>query len=365
MRQMTVRERMLAVMERKEHDRVPLVMYDLSEGGFPEKSEVRSYLGLGNIGFLRWTWLHEVETPHCHFEQEEIIRGDRKGLRRTLFTPEGRLQEERFFEPVYNSSSAASHFVKEPDDYRLLMAYLRDIRVDKNLETWRNVYQNLAEEGLPHTSLMRSPYQQLWIEWTGIQELGVHIRMYPDLIEEVTTLMRDVQRRLFQVVCEAAREVPLPYINFPDNITAPMIGDAFFQEYCVSSYNELAGMLEDAGVRIPVQVHMDGDLKPLWGSIGASRVRSLDSMSPPPDNDTSVAEAMSRWPEMIVCINFPSSVHLLEPEAIYAKTMEILEEGGRQGRLQIQISENVPPGAWRKSFPQIAKAIADFGPACR
>jgi hypothetical protein len=63
---------------------------------------------------------------------------------------------------------------------------------------------------------------------------------------------------------------------------------------------------------------------------------------------------------MRVCINFPSSVHLAPPEKVYAQTMEILEQGGNSGRLQIQISENVPPGAWVRTFPQIVQAINDF-----
>jgi len=108
-------------------------------------------------------------------------------------------------------------------------------------------------------------------------------------------------------------------------------------------------------------VHMDGDLKPLWQAIGESGVRGLDSLSPPPDNDTSAAEAASMWPEMRLFVNFPSSVHLASPERIYDQAGEILEQAGHTGRLQIQISENVPPGVWRKSFPQIVQAIRDFG----
>ena len=68
------------------------------------------------------------------------------------------------------------------------------------------------------------------------------------------------------------------------------------------------------------------------------------------------------WPEMRIGVNFPSSVHLAEPEAVYSRAMTILEEGGRTGRLQIQISENVPPEVWRRSFPEIVRAIDDFGP---
>jgi hypothetical protein len=66
------------------------------------------------------------------------------------------------------------------------------------------------------------------------------------------------------------------------------------------------------------------------------------------------------WPEMRIGANFPSSVHLAEPGRIYAVAMELLEQGGRSGRLQIQISESVPPGRWRVSFPQILRAIDDF-----
>lgn len=41
---------------------------------------------------------------------------------------------------------------------------------------------------------------------------------------------------------------------------------------------------------MPVFVHVDGDLRPLWKAIGESRVGGFDSLSlslsPPPDNDT-------------------------------------------------------------------------------
>jgi hypothetical protein len=53
-------------------------------------------------------------------------------------------------------------------------------------------------------------------------------------------------------------------------------------------------------------------------------------------------------------------VHLRPAEEVYATAREILEQGGHSGRLQIQISENLPPGAWRRSFPEIAGAIEDF-----
>ena len=156
---------------------------------------------------------------------------------------------------------------------------------------------------------------------------------------------------------EIAARSPAEFVDFPDNITAPMIGEERFREFCVPFYDELAEMLGDR----PVYVHMDGDLKGLWKAIGQCKVRGIDSLSPPPDNDTSAGEAVSMWPEMRVWVNFPSSVHLKAAGEIYDQAGQILHQAGHTGRLQIQISENVPRGAWRKSFPQIVRAIEDFG----
>ena len=354
---MTMRERMLALVEGRPHDRVPFVQYT-SLGALND--EVWAVIGRENMGILQWTSLHTIDTPKCRFDLEEFERDGRRGYRQTLHTPEGSLYEERLYEPTYWTTAAACHFVKEPEEYRVLMAYLRDVAVHKDLDTFLAAVQAVGEDGLPHAAVLRTPFQQLWIQWVNIQDLAIHLAENADLMEEVTALMGGVQRRVFEVVCEAVREVPVPYIDVPDNITAPIIGDVYFRAYCVPAYDQLAAMLEETGKDVPVFVHMDGGLKPLWEAIGESRVRGLDSMSPPPDNDTSVAAAMAMWPDMRVCVNFPSSVHLAEPAQIYEHAMRILEEGGRTGRLQIQISENVPPGVWRTSYPQIVKAIADF-----
>ena len=85
------------------------------------------------------------------------------------------------------------------------------------------------------------------------------------------------------------------------------------------------------------------DLKPIWDAIGESPVRGLDSMSPPPDNDTGVAEALALWPEMRLCINFPSSVHLASPEAVYEKTRRLLAEDGRSGRRKAELNRAASP----------------------
>ena len=352
---MTMRELMLAVIDGREHDRVPFVQYD---GIAAPNEEVWSVIGRENMGVLRWSGVHGMEAPNCRFVTEEMECKGRRGFRTVMHTPAGELSTERVYEPTFNTSAAREHYVKEPADYHVLLAYLRDVRVHDNPDQYLRDAEALGEDGLPMVSTGRTPWQQLWVQWVSLEDLCLHAVDEPELLAEVTDELTRIMLDIFESVRRACNELPIRFVDIGDNITAPTIGLNNFRKYCVPLYQRLAEMLSERDVK--VFVHMDGDLKPLWEAIGESGVRGLDSFSPPPDNDTSAAEALAMWPQMRLFMNFPSSIHLARPEAIYAAAIEILEQAGRSGRLQIQISENVPPGVWRTSYPEIVRAIRDF-----
>jgi hypothetical protein len=206
---------------------------------------------------------------------------------------------------------------------------------------------------VPLTAIERTPYQQLWVQWVGLDHLAFHLADCPDRVARTIDLLCQRAERTFEI---AARS-PAPLIDFPDNITAPAIGPARFREICVPLYDRLADMIAPR----PVYVHMDGDLRPLWKDIAASQVGGIDSLAPTPDNDTSVAQAADMWPEKRLWVNFPSSVHLRSYQGVRDEAERILAAAGHSSRLQVQISENVPHGVWRTSLPAIVDAIAAFG----
>jgi len=249
-------------------------------------------------------------------------------------------------------------YVKKPADYEPLMAYLRDAVVLDHTEPLLRDRCELGEDGVPLVALARTPFQQLWIEWVDIRDLCYHLADAPDILQECMELMGGVVRRIGEVACRAPADL-VDFVDFPDNITAPVIGEANLRRWCAPFYNEMAQMLAERGV--PVFVPMDGSLAPLYEAIGGSGVRGLDSLSPPPDNDTGPGRAHAMWPEMRLFVSFPSSVHLAPAERVYQRACELLEKAGHSGRLQIQVSEDVPPGAWRRSYPQVARACEEFG----
>jgi hypothetical protein len=351
---MTNRERILAVIEGTDLDRVPFVQYS---GIAAPNEEVWAHLDRDSMGVLQWSSLHGLHSPNCRTEAAQIEIGARRGLRNTLVTPAGTLTEERLYEPTFNTTAAHKHYVTEVADYHVLLSYLRDLAVTMNVDGYLAADQALGDDGLPMAAVMRTPYQQLWIQWVSLQDLALHLVDEPELMADVTGELARIELDIFEAVYEAAQIVPFRFVDIPDNITAPPIGERYFRQYCLPLYQRFAEMLADKDIK--VFCHMDGDLQPLWGAIGESGLRGIDSFSPPPDNDTSAAQALELWPDMRLFMNFPSSVHIAAPERIYEVTMDILQQAGNSGRLQIQISENVPPGAWRTSYPQIVRAIRD------
>jgi len=339
------------VIQGREVDRIPLIIYD----GMLPLEELTHVLG-DRIGRLRWSEVHRVVTPNCRFETQEYLVEGARWERSTLYTPKGTLTQERAFEPAYNSGAIRKHYVETPDDYEILWAYLEDSIIEEDYDRYHQDQADLGEAGLPLAAVERSPWQQLWIIWAGLDRLSYHLSDCPDRVHKTLELLTQRARKIFEIVYHS----PVPMIDFPDNITAPAVGLKRFEQYCVPLYNELADMLAERSV--PVFVHMDGDLKPLWDAIGKSKVRGIDSFTPTPDNDTSVAQAAAMWPEMRLFVNFPSSVHLRPYDAVRAEAEDILKAAGHTGRLEIQFSENVPHEVWRTSFHAIADAVDAFRP---
>jgi hypothetical protein len=351
MRKMTMRERMLAVIQGREHDQVPFAMYEI----LLPKAEVAAHLGRGNIGILRFCSLFRAAHPNCRFDSEVYHEGGCKWQRNTLRTPKGDLTELRVFEPAFDSSTARKHYVETKADYEKLWAYLDDGILLDNYDQYHRDCAELGEDGIPKPEIERTPWQQLWIEWVGLEPLSYHLADWPEHVEKTLDLLEGRARKTFDI---AARS-PAPCVVMVDNITASAIGPARFRKYCARLYDELADRLADSNR--PVFSHMDGMLKPLWGDIARSKVGGLDSFTPTPDCDTPVGEAVKMWPEKRLWLNFPSSVHLRPAAEIRAAADEILAQAGHTGRLQIQISENVPLDVWRTSLPVIADAIEAFG----
>jgi hypothetical protein len=360
---MNMKQRMLAVIRGGGLDRVPFVQYEglsaNADGTPASREQIADLLGPDAIGYLRWTGMYAVQHPNCRWDSQDIEVDGLPGWRSTITTPAGSLTSLARRVPGVGAACPKEHFVKTLEDYSILMAWFRDAVVTPEPTSVRQMAADLGETGLPHPAVMRTPWQELWINWVSMMDLGLHVVDDPTRVIECMDVMGGVLMKMVDATLIAADGIDVPYVVVPDNLTAPLVGEPRFRRFILPYYRTIAARLAEKD--IPMAVHMDGDLAPLWKAIGESGVKVIDSLSPPPDNDTSAAQAVALWPDIRLLLNFPSSVHLADEMTICRRACDILGQAGHTGRLQIQVSENTPPGAWRKSFPAIAGAIRDFG----
>ena len=74
-----------------------------------------------------------------------------------------------------------------------MLAFYRDVRVVDRTDTVRTVIDELGDDGLPHVSFVRTPFQNLWIQWVSVMDLSLHMADAPDVVSESGTLPAAVQ----------------------------------------------------------------------------------------------------------------------------------------------------------------------------
>ena len=142
--------------------------------------------------------------PHCRFETRDYYVDGRKWQRNTIHTSAGSIYEERAFETVYHSSSIRKHYVQEPQDYEALWAYLNDAVILEDYDRYHRDQAELGDDGTPLVAVERTPYQQLWVQWVGLDRLGYHLADCPDRVEHTVELLRQRARLINELAAALA-----------------------------------------------------------------------------------------------------------------------------------------------------------------
>ncbi len=173
------------------------------------------------MGISVWTLPHQVKTPGCSVSSEPIVYNGYKGFRDTLHTPMGDLFQERVSVPALPKvMSIKKHYVHNPEDYRIVMAYLQAMCFETDRSAVQRVWDYVGDDGIPHVWIGRTPYQELWVDWVSMEDLSFHLVDVPDLLDEIMLMMGKNLLRKAELVAELSDTIEIPYVVIGDNITA-------------------------------------------------------------------------------------------------------------------------------------------------
>ena len=141
---MDSRERLLAALSWDEPDQVPFTTYDWF---LPRGERERAIRDLGLSTIIRLP-AHKVEHRHVSIDSLEYWDHGERYIRRTIKTPVGDVSQLLHPDSAYGSTWVLEHFIKRPEDYKVLEYYFSDMVFHDNNEAIAKTDDELGNDGL-------------------------------------------------------------------------------------------------------------------------------------------------------------------------------------------------------------------------
>jgi len=345
---LNTKERILAALEWGEPDRVPLTIYDwMLPRGMTERR-----LRESGVGLITRLPAHRVQHRQVEFISREYQQNGHKLTRRTIHTPVGEVWQTLEPDEAYETSNwIKEHFIKGPEDYRVMEFYFEDAIYRDNYATIRESQRRMGNDGIVIVRVAKGAIQEMLYQMMGMERFALDYHERRDLFDSLYAAMVRRYGELYDLAAGSPAEI----LQLADNITADVVGRERFRNYLMPEYRRLKERLAGSGKKLAV--HMDGRLKSLKQEIAAAEFDILEAMTPSPMGDVSVREAREAWPDKALWINFTSSVHIEPPAAIEAHTRQLLLEAGGKRGFAISVTEDAPVAALEKSLQVISSVL--------
>lgn len=330
---MTPRERWLASIRGEQTDRICVsAAIDLRlgpPGGWHRRLSQRG-LATRRIlpihrPFFFFDFFVDPGLEEVAYTQVHNRRDQQHQTRHILETPVGTISSlvARLVDDRTPSCVTLEHFVKEPDDWRVVNYVFEGMlrQLKPNHDEIERELDTQGEHGYAIGIVGRTSFQQTWIELAGLETAIFHLMDGVDGFREFV----DIHKRFHTVTAEMAVESPSKHILSIENITNT-ISPELFGEFCLPIY-ELYG---DAfrGTDHVFAVHIDGLMGHLRDHIKEAPIDVIDSFSPPPSGDLSLMEARIAWPDKTIWVNLPTHLAFVQGDDLRAAYAELVDEYG-------------------------------------
>jgi hypothetical protein len=319
--------------------------------------------------------IYESKIPQCAAEREMRNRGlcivNRMGVFKThmpdvktssrTYSENGRALIRTYYETPAGTLTTLTEpagfttwrhelLFKSPEDYKAILFMIKDEVYEPAYEQAARAQADCGDDAIIRAGFGLEPLQA--IISGNIMKMETFCTEWMDNRDEILKLYEAIaanRRRIYPIVANS----PLMHANYGGNVTPEIIGLETFEKYYVPHYNEAAEIMHKHGKLIGC--HFDANCQLLSKAIAGTSLDYIEAFTPSPDTDMTLAEARRAWPQKVLWLNFPSSVHL-RPDAEVEKTaVDLLDQAGNMDGLIMGITEDIPPDRWQSS----CRAIMD------
>ena len=352
------REEIEIALEGGAPDYVPFTYYDML---FPQGFDTASLQSQGMAMCAR-RYLYTMARPNV--DVQEVIESD--GAIRTIYgTPVGTLTTLHWPSPIVYATplgmsggrvmgrAPLEHLIKTRDDYRVAEFMVRDTHYEPDYDTYLAHCERTGDSGITIASASYTPLEDIQIMWVGQQQFGYEIADNEDALMGLYEALARSHQRMYEIVAEG----PAKYVMHGGNIVPVMMGPDRIRDYILPCWQAFADRLHENGKKLGA--HLDADNRLILDLVADSALDYVEAFTPPPDCGVSVAEAREAWPDKVLWVNFPSSVHLASEARIRETTRSILAEAGDRKGFLMGVTEDVPTDRIEPSVSAILDVIRD------
>jgi hypothetical protein len=325
--------------------RIPLTAYRwVTRCGTPEKWRRLYELGLMPVDF--WAPFQITHAGGVERRITEYDEGGQHWRRTAIQTPVGEVFS------LHANGWQQKYVLVTPEDYRVMTYVVEHSLVAPDYAGWHARVREFPE-GVVGSATTRTPMQTILVDWTGLEQFAMHLYDFQDAVR----ILYDALLKQYREVVEIVAAGPGKMVEVLENFTAETMGPARFGQFHVPVYEELFPMLRQSG-KI-VATHFDGKLASCRELIARAPIDIIESLTPPPEGDMTLAQARAAWPEKLFWSNINVSTWALPPDQLRAEISRRTAEGSDHGaRLAFEISEDRPAN-WEQAIPVALEALAE------
>jgi len=343
---MTIHERLEAFWAGERPDRIPYTIYH-NEWRHTKDDPAWDAMFRAGLGVT-------CPIAACRSEEDDVevlnTTDEVDGVtvrKQTLRTPAGEIWQ------TWKDGWHDQYLLKTAEDYRVMTEIVRKRRLVPHNERIEAHAREILPYGVPWLGIGRTPLQTMLVDYAGLESFAFHL---VDLEEEVRALY-DALLDKFRQTVELAARAPGRFVSNLENFTADSLGPSRYAQFLLPVYEECLPILHDAG-KI-VGCHYDGRTASCRDHIASSPIDLIESLTEPHEGDQTLSEARAAWPDKLFWSNIRVGDYELEPAALRAKVLSMVEAGSVDGRLlAFEVSEQYPAN-WKDSMPVVLDALRE------
>lgn len=328
---MTVHERIDAALRHERPDKIPFTIY----ASKPPSLTALPALKARGMGLVERIGVYGMHFPNCPSTSTRYEEDGRQLVRTDIRTPHGDLHTIR--EPAGFTTWTHKHLFTDPDDFKAIAFYLNDAVIVPNYEHAYQLLKDLDPNTVVRASFGLEPLQHLISGGVfGTMNFCLQWMDNRDEMLKLYQIMVEKRRLTYPIVAQS----PVGHANYGGNVVPEVVGLDAFQQYYVPNYQEAAEEMHRHGKLIGV--HFDANCRLFADDIGRLDLDYVEAFTPAPDTDMTLAEARAAWPDKVLWINYPSSVHLRSEAEVEQITVELCEAAEPGDGFLIGITEDLP-----------------------